>query len=197
MFGAIISSVFQVLIPVAITAYLLIGWMLYSGKLEPFGDRKDLDQKLKTLKKTRKEKKEKETNFALKKWMTFGGGFYGTAAFYTYFVIELMEVFGFLGKMIDPANWHFDITVELFINFIINSVMNFVSAILWFQYWDGDGTSNAHVWINFITAYLGYTLGSKLASIHLAEDVGHPQLWRRMEAWQAQRAAARAQAKGK
>lgn len=197
MFGAIISSIFQVMIPVAITAYLLLGWMLYSGKIEPFGDRKDLDLKLKTLKKTRKEKKEKETNFALKKWMTFGGGFYGTAAFYTYFIIELKEVFGFIIKMLDPANWHFSITTELIVNFIINSVMNFVSAILWFQYWDGDGTSNAHIWVNFITAYLGYMAGTKLANIHLSENVGHPQLWRWMEAKKAQRAAARAEAKGK
>ncbi|WP_262692208.1 hypothetical protein [Kordiimonas aestuarii] len=192
MFSALMASIFQVFIPVAITAYLLIGWMLYSGKLEPFGDRKDLDAKLKALKKTRKEKKEKETNFALKKWMTFGGGFYGTAAFYTYIAIELKEVFTFIGKVLDPANWHFSITLELFINFFINSIMNFVSALLWFQYWDSGDRND--IWINFITAYLGYMVGTKLANIHLAEDVGHPQLWRWLKSWRGRRTQARAEA---
>ncbi|WP_417450357.1 hypothetical protein [Kordiimonas sp.] len=194
MFSTIISSVLQVLIPVAVTAYLLIGWMLYCGKLEPFGNRKDLDEKLKTLKKTRKEKKEKEINFALKKWMTFGGGFFGTAAFYTYIVIELKEVFSIMGKVLDPSNWHFSITFQLLIDFIINSIMNFVSAIMWFQYWDSDNSN--YIWINFITAYLGYMAGSKLANIHLAEGVGHPQLWRWLETRRDRKARASAEAKG-
>ena len=186
MFSTLFVSFFQVFLPVTLTAYLIIGWMLHAGKLEPFGDRKDLDAKLKNFKKTRKETKEKETNFALKKWMTFGGGFYGTAAFYTYFVIELKEVLAFIAKVFDPANWHFSITLDLIINFFINSLMNFVSAIMWFQYWGSDGPNV--IWVNFIMAYVGYMLGSKLANTHLAEDVGHPQLWRW---WTARREARR------
>ncbi len=176
LFSALFVSIFKVLIPVGITAYLLIGWMLHAGKIEPFGNKKELEEKLKALKKGRKERKEKETNFALKKWMTFGGGFYGTAAFYTYFVIELAEILSFLGKIMHPENWSFHIGIDLIVNFFINSIMNFVSAILWFQYWEVGG--NAYIWVNFLTAYAGYFLGSKLANIHLAEDVGHPQLWR-------------------
>lgn len=179
------------MIPVGITAYFLIGWMLYSGKIEPFGNKKELEEKLKALKKGRKESKEKETNFALKKWMTFGGGFYGTAAFYTYFVIELMEVISFVGKMLRPENWTINIGIDLIINFIINSIMNFVSAILWFQYWEVGDT--VHIWVNFIAAYVGYFLGSKLANIHLAEDVGHPQVWR----WWAGQKTSHAESKAK
>lgn len=179
------------MIPVGVTAYFLIGWMLHSGKIEPFGNKKELEEKLKALKKGRKERKEKETNFALKKWMTFGGGFYGTAAFYTYFVIELLEIINFIGKMLDPANWTINIGIDLIVNFIINSIMNFVSAILWFQYWEiGD---NSYIWINFLAAYAGYFLGSKMANIHLAKDVGHPQLWR----WWGEQKTNHAQSKAK
>lgn len=192
MINAILLSLLKVFLPVALTSYFLLGWLLYSGRMAPYADKKDFEAKLASLKKGHKEnaksknKAQRETNYALNKWMSFGGGFYGTAALYSYAAIELAELVGFVIKMLNPANWTFDISISLIIGFFINSVMNFVAAILWFNYWHIGG---GLFWINFITAYMGFALGARLANLHLATDIGHPQLWRWLEQQQENRAA--------
>lgn len=182
MFSTIILALFKLGLPVGLTAYLLIGWMRDSGRIEAFASNKELDQKLKAIKKEGKEKKkqkkqaEKE-NFAIKKWMGFGGGFYGTAALFTYAYIEVGEVMSFIGKVLDLENWHIPELFDLILGFIINSFMNLLDALLWFQYFD-LGSHSFAIPAAFLAAYAGYAVGARLANLHAAEGIGHVTLWR-------------------
>lgn len=171
--------------PVAVTTYFLIGWLLHSGRIARVASHKELDAHIRDIKKARKENKknkqkeqEEEPDFAFKKWLGFGAGFFGSAALYTYAYIEVGEVISFVFKMLNPANWTFTITIDLIINFVINSIMNLVSAFTWFLYWGGDNDGGARIAFNFLFAYLGYALGVRLANQHADEDFGHPRLWR-------------------
>jgi hypothetical protein len=188
--GSILLSLVQVGIPVALTTYLLIGWLIHSDRLANFADHKELDAHIKGFKKDKKDKKKRkekyrENDLALKKWLQFGGGFYGTAALYTFIVNEIADIARFTVKVLNVFNWRIDWTlgaiinflVETFVDFIINSFQNFLAAILWSMEW-GDSASNMQVPFNFLMAYAGYWVGARLASQHAVADIGHPHLWR-------------------
>lgn len=183
MFSALFLAFWKLFLPVGVFAYLLVGLLLDGGKLEPFGSRKELDARLKAYRKEGKKQKRKEGNVALQKWLKFGGGFYGTAAFYTYVYIEVAEIFAFVVKILNPANWSFNIGFDLLVNFIINSIRNFIDALIWFTYWSLG--QNRYIVLAILAAYLGYLVGAKLANTHMAQGIGHVQLWRW---WEEQRA---------
>ena len=97
------------------------------------------------------------------KVMSFGGGFYGTMAVMTYALIELIEIWQFLGKIFGPGSWFENIGINMLVDFIVNSVMNFVAAFLWFQTLAkylpvGNG------WIWLAAAYIGYMGALKLVT---------------------------------
>ncbi len=97
----------------------------------------------------------------LEKWFSFGGGFYGLVALYTWLVVEWNEVWDFLGDL-PGIVFSFDIgaLISLVISFFIESLMNFITAIAWPVYWLGVA-GNPWVWI--AVAYGGYWLGIKAA----------------------------------
>lgn len=97
----------------------------------------------------------------LEKWFSFGGGFYGLVALYTWLVIEWDDAWGFLTDL-PGIVFSFDIgsLISLVISFFIESLMNFIVAITWPVYWIGEA-SNPWVWI--AVAYGGYWLGIKAA----------------------------------
>jgi len=92
------------------------------------------------------------------KWMKFGGGFYGVVAFLTYVVIELADVRDFLVKL--PNLFEHGL-VNLLVQFFIESLKNFITAISWPIYWLDRIDSEQWLW--FIGAYAGYWLGSNAA----------------------------------
>lgn len=97
----------------------------------------------------------------LEKWFSFGGGFYGLVALYTWLVVEWNEVWDFLVDL-PGIVFSFDVgsLISLVINFFIESLMNFITAIAWPMYWLGVA-GNPWVWI--VVAYGGYWLGIKAA----------------------------------
>jgi len=99
------------------------------------------------------------------KIMSFGGGFYGTMAVLTYILIELIEIWQFLGKIFGPGSLFDNIGINMLVAFIINSVMNFVSAMLWFKTL-GDYLPVGNGWIWLGAAYLGYITALKLVTHH-------------------------------
>ena len=172
MVGSIFSAFLFAFIPLFAVSYLLIAWALKSGKMGDFKDRKGFENAVKSMRDERqkikkdksKAKKQDEENLIARKWFDFGGGFYGLMALITYTYIEVIEVFQFIGKLADLtiakilSNLGFDILVA----FIINSVMNLVSAFIRFIYWPQEiGMSNGWVWL--VAAYLGYLAGGKIA----------------------------------
>jgi len=96
---------------------------------------------------------------------SFGAGFYSTMAVLTYILIELVEIWQFLGKVFGPGSWFDNIGLRLIIDFFINSIMNFVSAFIWFSTLpEYLPVGNGWVWL--VAAYLGYMGGVKLTTQH-------------------------------
>jgi hypothetical protein len=92
------------------------------------------------------------------KWMEFGGGFYGVVAFFTYVVIEMADVWDLFAKI---PNLFQHGPVDVLVNFFIESLKNFITAIAWPGYWLNQIDSEQWLWA--IGAYGGYWLGAKLA----------------------------------
>jgi len=182
MFSTFLVAAIKIGIPVFVLGYFLISWALKTGYLSEYDDDAGLKANLKSMKAAHKKRKKgksednAEPSMLLEKWLKFGGGFYGTAAFYTYIVIELGEIFSFIGRMLDPANWVFSIGIDLFIGFLINSIVNFVKAIIWFTYWPGSG-NNGHIWIWFLVAYGAFAMASRYAREKPFTDFDHLRFW--------------------
>lgn len=172
-------------LPVGCFTFLIVQWSIVSGRLDKFSDEKALSAQ---YKKIRKEAKEAKKNAKLKKQkgepeaeqiqqqkqaffdsrkggdlfysklIFFGGGFYGTMALLTYLIIELFEILSFFGKIIDVSNWKFSFSVQFIVDLIINSIMNIVSAFIWFQtlpkYIE---VNNGFIWLAAV--YFGYLGG--------------------------------------
>ncbi len=107
--------------------------------------------------------------------MAFGGGFYGTMAFFTYVIIETKEVIDFITDLNKIAYFFSHLGFELLVQFLINSVMNFISAIIWFVYWATEISHDPLIWL--VMAYLGFYLGSRYVPEH------SPALWPLLKKW--------------
>lgn len=172
-------------VPVAVASYLLVWWAMKKQYFGQVDNLKMLESKVKGLrsaksqnKKNKSKKSENsnsedaeqapEMNPFHNKWLSFGGGFYGVVGLLTYAVVELGEIRDFFSNFDGLISLITDITPDLFIGFIINSIMNFVAAIAWPWYWM-DKIHTDHIWIWFIVAYIGYWAGSRYA-LHQAEQ---------------------------
>jgi len=97
-------------------------------------------------------------DFFHEKIMFFGGGFYGTMALFTYAIIEISEIFNFVGKIIDFTTWTFRFSIDFIITFLINSIMNIVKAFIWFiTLEDYVDMKEGFIWL--VAAYIGYLAG--------------------------------------
>lgn len=171
--ATVFTAVIWFALPVGLFSYLAMGWLMKEGKLPASMDRKALKEHMKTMK---KEGEIKKLNPIFKKWMDFGGGFYGAAAVYTYMIVETGEVLGFIFKMLNPDNWTFDIGLDLLIRLIIETFSNLLLALLWFTYWPSDNSPFA-ILIYFLAAYVAFQVGAHLASTHLSANTGHMRVW--------------------
>ena len=188
MFGDIIRAMLFGSVPVAAFTFLVLQWSIVSGRLSRFDDNKGLEQQFKDHKKVKAEakaerkrrkkageevepklpkkpffRKDAGSDLLHNKVMFFGGGFYGTMALFAYFVIEVDEIFEFLGVVFSPGEWFDYLGFDLIIGFIINSFTNIGLAFAWFvtlpKY-----ISMGNGWIWLLAAYAGYILGVKLVS---------------------------------
>lgn len=101
---------------------------------------------------------ERKFDFVHSKWMSFGGGFYGVVALLTYLFVELAEMRDFLLKL---PNLFEHSLVSLVVNFFVESLRNFVTAIAWPAYW--LKRIHSEQWLWFFGAYAGYWLGTYAA----------------------------------
>ncbi len=112
------------------------------------------------------KKEHKASGLLTAKWVEFGGGFYGLVAVLTYLIVEAQEVvelFSSEGGIMEAIS---NIGIGTLINFFIESIMNFVTAITWPAFWMGEG--QAAFWQWFVAAYLGYAAGQWTAKFSVA-----------------------------
>ncbi|MEE8338765.1 MAG: hypothetical protein V3R56_01405 [Xanthomonadales bacterium] len=187
MVRELFRALFLAGIPVAVTSYLLIWWALKNQYFKDVSTLKDVEGHFKGLSKARSRQKKEEKrrrkkgesaveletgqqeihkmNLVHNKWLSFGGGFYGVVGLLTYAVVELGEIRDFITQFDGFLSLISDITLELFIGFFINSIVNFVVAIAWPAYWLSDIRSD-YIWMWFVAAYAGYWAGIRFA-LHL------------------------------
>ena len=105
-------------VPLFLLSFLLVFWAIKHDYIST----EDGDVDLKKFKKIAKQNKEKpKVNPIHKKWIFFGGGFYGLMAFITYVHVEFLEIADFIAAYTTFAHFVEQITIGAVIKLIIDS----------------------------------------------------------------------------
>jgi hypothetical protein len=155
----ILEAIFKLGMPVGLLSWYLINRLYDTGRIAKDADMKTIRASLDNIKKDFKQKK-KSTGFAEKKWMKFGGGFYGITALATFVLIELGEGISFILNFPGFGELFKDGLGSFIINLLLNQFQNFISALVWFAYWV-DEEDSIFIWVG--VPYLAYLCGMLLA----------------------------------
>lgn len=154
-------------VPIAVFTLVIVWWALQRGQFKELVDTRALGREMKAM--SRNHKKEKKEGIGKQhplqsQWAKFGGGFYGIVAFFTYIVVEVIEITTMIinfGGFIDFLK---QLDFSIIISIFIEAITNFVTAMIWPLYWmkriDTDQT-----WIWFVVAYAGYWVGLRAAQV--------------------------------
>jgi hypothetical protein len=171
----LVRSLLLLGIPVGILSWLLFDQLYTAGKIDRDADQRTIRSDLKQIRKDSKSNNEKRTtvaNFFQRRWMKFGGGFYGVAALWTFVAIEAGDLFQFITNFPGLAALFADGIIQFLVNIFVNQIQNFVQAMVWFIWWSDEGNSIVP-WL--LNAYVGYLAGVNLARlispISLAKDM--------------------------
>jgi len=151
-----------VAVPVGLFTLAIAWWAMRNGHLKDATDSKAIGLGLKSMSKKKVKPEDDKRDLIQKKWAKFGGGFYGIVAFFTYIVIEMIEIIDMIMNV--GGLWAFikHLGLDVIIQFFIDAIMNFVSAMVWPLYWMQRIDTN-YAWVFFVAAYTGYWFGLKLA----------------------------------
>jgi hypothetical protein len=149
-------------LPLAFLSWMVFDWMYSDGQLDREDDPKLIKSKLKNIKQDFKTRGTGQGNFLYRKWMWFGGGFYGLAGLWTFVATEIVDIARFLQQFTDPGYFAGGL-IDLLMRFLMNQLGNLINAALWFTYWPGENESTL-VWV--FVAYAGYWIGVRLAREH-------------------------------
>ncbi len=145
-------------IPMVFLSWSIFTWLYGSEKISREADRKSTAVQLRAMKKSFKNKTGGKTSYVVDKWMWFGGGFYGLAGLWTFFVIEVSDIFRVI---INPSSVYAAMSggfVSFIVDVLLNQLGNLITAFIWFSYWNDD-----NVVVCLLVAYFGYWLGIELA----------------------------------
>ncbi len=117
---------------------------------------------MKQIKQDMKEQRWSLQRVMMSKWVDFGGGFYGVMAVLTYVVVEFREVVDFMTSEETVVATLTSLGIGDLVNFFINSLMNFITAIAWPAYWIRKVEGHS-VWVWFVVVYFGYVCGQFFA----------------------------------
>lgn len=147
-------------LPVGFCSYGLAWWAIKKGYIAPVNSVKGLEQAVKERNKNKQSKKEGDA--VHRKWLAFGGGYYGVVALLTYAVVELAEIRDFISQLGGIVEFFRNISIGLLVNLIIDAFKNFILAISWPAYWLAELDRHS-TWIWFFVSYGGYWVGGHLA----------------------------------
>lgn len=141
--------------PVAALSWVIFYRLYGTGVLDRAANDKEIEQSLKDWK-----KEEGPSGFLQSRWMKFGGGFYGVAALWTFFCVEVSDLFGFVTDFPGLDALFAGGIVSFAVDVLINQLSNMLNALIWFTWWGGR---DSMVVAAFLVAYGGYFVGSNLA----------------------------------
>jgi hypothetical protein len=160
MIYEIFIALLKVGLPVGLASYGLVWWALKKNYIAHVDNIKSLEQEVK--KRTRDKKLKKEGDLFHRKWLAFGGGFYGVVGLLTYALVEIAEVRDFILQFGGIVELIKSLSFDLIINLFVGAIKNFVVAIAWPVYWL-DEIQSEYIWVWFVVAYGAYWAGSRLA----------------------------------
>ncbi len=163
-----LEALLKTALPVAVVTFAMVYWALLNGYLTESDGHDELKKQLDNMRKN-KDPDRQQGGFLHRKWVKFGGGFYGVIALITYAVVELDEIGDFFNNFESFRHFLDTISFNMLIGFFINSIMNFVTAISWPAYWL-DAIDSRHIWVWFVAAYLGYLAGSRVAGMAVTNE---------------------------
>jgi len=162
MFQHIAEVIFKLGLPVVGLSFLLLRWAFDAGHVDRGARRQEYSAQMRAVRRSVRGGGKHKVNFLQRKWLKFGGGFYGVAALWTYIVVEFREVIAFIGGYNGLDRFLDADFGELLVNFLVNSLTNFITALTWMVYWsEGPGSPNAGLWI--LVAIAAFMLGRELA----------------------------------
>lgn len=155
----IIKAIFIAGLPTSALAFMMVFYAIKRGYIE-------IDETVKSLKIRKKQAKKEEAEFIVnpvhRKWLYFGGGYYGLMALGTYVHVEILEVIDFFGNYTSFSNLIDQVTFSALIHLIIESFMNIIPAFAWFLYWP-ELIVMHNGWYWLLTSYFGYQVGGYVA----------------------------------
>jgi hypothetical protein len=160
-------AILMVGLPIGIFTMALVWWALRGGHFEESLDIRGLQKELKAMsKKDKKNGKSSEIKQhpLQRKWAKFGGGFYGIVAFFTYIIIEMLEITTMISNFGGFMGFLGELNLQLIIRMLIEALTNFISAMVWPVYWM-KRIETDQVWLWFVIAYAGYWLGLRAAQV--------------------------------
>lgn len=165
-----IGAFFYVFVPLFSLSGILSYWFIVKQPEQDSGQTstRDFKAQLKSFKQAEKQRNnegghQSNLNPVQKKWLKFGGNFYGIVALYTYLLVELADLAKFFREFTSVQDFIARIDLHMLVNVLIEALINFITAITWPLYWLNtlDDNDSAIIWLAF--AYLGYLAGMKAA----------------------------------
>ena len=153
------DAVLKLGLPMVAASWLAFGWLYGSGEFERDSTQKEIESRVKKLKKNTLGSSNKKARFLLQKWSRFGGGFYGLTGLWTLVVFEVGELLSFLQGNSFSGFGNGDIVGIVFAA-LVSQISSFISAAIWFSYWP-EPEDSVLVWV--LVAYVGYRVGIQLA----------------------------------
>ncbi len=156
MFSQTILALFIAGLPVGILSFLLARWAISK-------DLFSLDDKKENAKpKLTKEKVKESNNIVLKRWLAFGGGYYGIMALLTYAHVESLEIWQAFAKFESLSQFFSQISIGFFIGLVVQAIQNLITAFVWFIYWPKYlPIESGFIWL--LLSYFGFIVGEKCA----------------------------------
>ncbi len=161
MIVEIIKAAILAGLPIAAFSYYLIMLTRKKTALQST-NASQLKKELKTI----EHNKETEETFwesALqKKFLKFGGGFYGVLTLITYIHIEGYQILQFIGGLFGEGSVFSGGVVSIIIAFFIEMLMNLITAFMWPVYWS-EFLPIGSIWIWLVVAIISHTMATKYA----------------------------------
>ena len=157
-------------LPICIFTLAMVWWALHRGHFQETDSIKGLEREIKLMSKSNNKDSDEDQaprnntqhDIIHKKWLKFGGGFYGIVALFTWLVIEVTDIAGMVMNFGGFLKFLQNLNIGLIVHIFIEGLTNFIVAIIWPVYWLKQ-IDTSQTWLWFITAYCGYWLGIKLA----------------------------------
>ncbi|HHL32376.1 MAG TPA: hypothetical protein ENJ41_07290 [Oceanospirillales bacterium] len=148
-------------VPVAFISYYLIVFTKAKVKLSS-KNATQLKKELKAIKSVDKGDDNFFQQALQKKYLKFGGGFYGVVTLITYVHIELYQILEFIWNFKGFTAFIDSIGFSMVINFFIELVMNLIKAFMWPVYWY-KYLPIGSFWVWLLVALVAHTAASRWA----------------------------------